>query len=318
MDDRWRIWRVTEPEPEYVRSRTRRPRPRRVGVERRLLREALVERVRDGVAAVRVVPRSEPDDGVPVPRRGGRTRARRRRVPGDVPGCAPRLPAMHRGGPARSLGRCGSPRARRSTTIAARRAARSRSPSRRRFRRSRRAATTGRAVAAVAELPPRQRDAVTYRHVLGLSVAEAAELMGCSPETVRANAYQGLQEPEGPRMKGLMHERLAEDLEDRGRGGLARRGGAVPRCRRRRRPRRRRDRHDALAGGRAPRGGHRPRPGRDRVRRRLPGRAVGADRRGALAEDRRDGSADRRDAPRAGGVLLRARASGSTCGWTAG
>jgi RNA polymerase sigma factor (sigma-70 family) len=55
----------------------------------------------------------------------------------------------------------------------------------------------GRAVAAVAALPPRQRDAVTYRHVLGLSVAEAAELMGCSPETVRANAYQGLKSLKG-------------------------------------------------------------------------------------------------------------------------
>lgn len=55
----------------------------------------------------------------------------------------------------------------------------------------------GRAVAAVAELPPRQRDAVTYRHVLGLSVAEAAELMGCSPQTVRANAYQGLKSLKG-------------------------------------------------------------------------------------------------------------------------
>ncbi|HTG47657.1 MAG TPA: hypothetical protein VK646_08375 [Actinomycetota bacterium] len=29
MDDRWRMWRVTEPEPEYLRSWTRRPRPRR-------------------------------------------------------------------------------------------------------------------------------------------------------------------------------------------------------------------------------------------------------------------------------------------------
>ena len=27
-DDRWRIWRVTEPEPEYVRSGTRRRRVR--------------------------------------------------------------------------------------------------------------------------------------------------------------------------------------------------------------------------------------------------------------------------------------------------
>ncbi|HTG47658.1 MAG TPA: RNA polymerase sigma factor [Actinomycetota bacterium] len=55
----------------------------------------------------------------------------------------------------------------------------------------------GEAVAAVAELPQRQRDAVTYRHVLGLSVAETAELMECSPETVRANAYQGLKSLKG-------------------------------------------------------------------------------------------------------------------------
>jgi hypothetical protein len=27
-DDRWRIWRVTEPEPEYLRGRGRRHRPR--------------------------------------------------------------------------------------------------------------------------------------------------------------------------------------------------------------------------------------------------------------------------------------------------
>jgi len=28
QDDRWRIWRVTEPEPEYLRSVARRRRPR--------------------------------------------------------------------------------------------------------------------------------------------------------------------------------------------------------------------------------------------------------------------------------------------------
>jgi RNA polymerase sigma factor (sigma-70 family) len=60
----------------------------------------------------------------------------------------------------------------------------------------------GAAVEAVDELPPRQRDAVTYRHVLGLTVAETAELMGCSAETVRANAYQGLKSLKG--QKGLM------------------------------------------------------------------------------------------------------------------
>jgi RNA polymerase sigma factor (sigma-70 family) len=55
----------------------------------------------------------------------------------------------------------------------------------------------GAAVAALAELPQRQRDAITYRHVLGFTVAETAELMRCSPETVRANAYQGMKRLKG-------------------------------------------------------------------------------------------------------------------------
>jgi DNA-directed RNA polymerase specialized sigma24 family protein len=48
-------------------------------------------------------------------------------------------------------------------------------------------------VAAVRDLPSRQRDAVAYRHVLGLSVAETATLMGTSEDAVRANAYQGIK-----------------------------------------------------------------------------------------------------------------------------
>jgi RNA polymerase sigma factor (sigma-70 family) len=51
----------------------------------------------------------------------------------------------------------------------------------------------GPAVQAVRDLPERQRDAVAYRHVLGLSVAETAALMGTSEEAVRANAYQGIK-----------------------------------------------------------------------------------------------------------------------------
>jgi len=51
----------------------------------------------------------------------------------------------------------------------------------------------GPAVEAVRDLPPRQRDAIAYRHVLGLSVAETASLMGTTEATVRANAYQGLK-----------------------------------------------------------------------------------------------------------------------------
>jgi DNA-directed RNA polymerase specialized sigma24 family protein len=46
---------------------------------------------------------------------------------------------------------------------------------------------------AVRDLPSRQRDAVAYRHILGFSVADAASLMGCTEEAVRANAYQGLR-----------------------------------------------------------------------------------------------------------------------------
>ena len=45
--------------------------------------------------------------------------------------------------------------------------------------------------AAVQDLPPRQRLAVVHRHVLDRSYREIAELMDCSEETARANAYQG-------------------------------------------------------------------------------------------------------------------------------
>ena len=47
--------------------------------------------------------------------------------------------------------------------------------------------------AAVAELPPRQRVAVVYRHVLDRPYAEIAELMEATEETVRANVYQGIK-----------------------------------------------------------------------------------------------------------------------------
>jgi RNA polymerase sigma factor (sigma-70 family) len=49
------------------------------------------------------------------------------------------------------------------------------------------------AAEAVRDLPSRQRDAVAYRHVLGLSVAETASLMGTTEDAVRANAYQGIK-----------------------------------------------------------------------------------------------------------------------------
>jgi len=46
---------------------------------------------------------------------------------------------------------------------------------------------------AVEELPPRQRVAVVHRHVLDRGYDEIAELMACSPETARANVYQGMK-----------------------------------------------------------------------------------------------------------------------------
>jgi RNA polymerase sigma factor (sigma-70 family) len=44
---------------------------------------------------------------------------------------------------------------------------------------------------AVRGLPPRQRVAVVHRHVLDRSYKEIAVLMECTPETARANVYQG-------------------------------------------------------------------------------------------------------------------------------
>ena len=44
---------------------------------------------------------------------------------------------------------------------------------------------------AVRSLPPRQRVAVVHRHVLDRSYEEIAALMDCTPDTARANVYQG-------------------------------------------------------------------------------------------------------------------------------
>ena len=44
----------------------------------------------------------------------------------------------------------------------------------------------------VMALPPAQRSAVALRHYEGLSVAEAAEALGCSPGTVKSNTSRGL------------------------------------------------------------------------------------------------------------------------------
>jgi RNA polymerase sigma-70 factor (sigma-E family) len=47
-------------------------------------------------------------------------------------------------------------------------------------------------LAALRALPPRQRAAVVLRHWLDLSPDEAAELLGCSAETVRSQTQRGL------------------------------------------------------------------------------------------------------------------------------
>lgn len=45
---------------------------------------------------------------------------------------------------------------------------------------------------ALAQLPPRQREAVTLRILMEHSVAETAEAMACAPGTVKALTHQGL------------------------------------------------------------------------------------------------------------------------------
>lgn len=42
------------------------------------------------------------------------------------------------------------------------------------------------------KLPPRQRAVLVLRHYEGLHDAEIAELLGCSPQTVRSNVHRGL------------------------------------------------------------------------------------------------------------------------------
>jgi RNA polymerase sigma-70 factor, ECF subfamily len=49
------------------------------------------------------------------------------------------------------------------------------------------------ALAAIATLPPDQAEVVTLRSVVGLDVAEVAELLGKQPGNVRVLAHRGLQ-----------------------------------------------------------------------------------------------------------------------------
>ena len=45
----------------------------------------------------------------------------------------------------------------------------------------------------VAELPPRQRNAVWLRWIEGLDYATISSRLGCTPEAARANVYQGMK-----------------------------------------------------------------------------------------------------------------------------
>lgn len=47
-------------------------------------------------------------------------------------------------------------------------------------------------VAAVAALPPRQREAIAYRYLVGLTHAEVAEIVGRRPDAVRRAAADGM------------------------------------------------------------------------------------------------------------------------------
>lgn len=46
---------------------------------------------------------------------------------------------------------------------------------------------------ALSHLPRRQREAVTLRHLVGLSEQEAAQVMGCSPGSVKTHLSRGLE-----------------------------------------------------------------------------------------------------------------------------
>ncbi|MEM6333144.1 MAG: RNA polymerase sigma factor [Planctomycetota bacterium] len=56
--------------------------------------------------------------------------------------------------------------------------------------------------AALADLPPRQREAVTLRYLEGMTIADAAAAMRCRPGTIKAAVFNGLR---------TLRRRLAED-----------------------------------------------------------------------------------------------------------
>ena len=69
--------------------------------------------------------------------------------------------------------------------------------------------------AAVAQLPERQRTALVFRYFADLPISEVAELMDCSPNTVKSLTHQAIANLR--RTAGLQDERDDRD-DDRGAG----------------------------------------------------------------------------------------------------
>lgn len=63
---------------------------------------------------------------------------------------------------------------------------------------------------ALQALPPRQRDTLIVRHFLGMSVEEAAEVLHCSPGTVKSNTHKAVA---ALRTSGLLDDETTEEVE---------------------------------------------------------------------------------------------------------
>jgi RNA polymerase sigma factor (sigma-70 family) len=64
--------------------------------------------------------------------------------------------------------------------------------------------------AALRSLPPRQRDTLIVRHFLGMSIEAAAEVLRCSPGTVKSNTHKAVV---ALRASGLLDEQTIEEAQ---------------------------------------------------------------------------------------------------------
>jgi RNA polymerase sigma factor (sigma-70 family) len=64
---------------------------------------------------------------------------------------------------------------------------------------------------ALARLPPRQRLAVVLRHWEDLSIEQVAEIMECSPGTVKSQTTRGLQT-----LRNLLRQTVSTNAEGAG------------------------------------------------------------------------------------------------------